>query len=68
MSDWDAILGEAALRLDPAKLDLVRAGPGSQASTRRNARSSAQTLLDPQRDPPTEPGAASHADRGQQDG
>jgi len=35
MSDWDAIFGEAALGLDLAKADLVRAGSG-QAPARRS--------------------------------
>jgi hypothetical protein len=39
MSDWDTIFGEAALGLDPAKVDLVRADSG-QAPARRSRRSS----------------------------
>ena len=46
MSDWDAIFGEAALGLDVAKADLVRADSG-QAPTRRDQRSSVQAQLDP---------------------
>lgn len=48
--DWDAILGEAALGLDLAQVDLLRAGPDSDAPTRRSKRS-VQTVLDPQWDP-----------------
>jgi hypothetical protein len=53
MSDWDAIFGEAALGLDPAKADLVLAGPG-QAPARRSQRPSAQTQPSPAR--PGRPG------------
>ena len=35
MSNWDAIFGEAALGLDPAKVELVRADSG-QAPARRS--------------------------------
>jgi hypothetical protein len=57
MSDWDAIFGEAALGLDLAKADLVRAGSG-QAPARRDQRSSGQAQLDPYRDRPTGQAAA----------
>jgi hypothetical protein len=51
MSDWDAIFGEAALGLDLAKADLVRADSG-RASARGSQRSSVQAQLDPHRDRP----------------
>jgi hypothetical protein len=57
MSDWDAIFGEAALGLDLAKADLVRAGSG-QAPARRSQRSSVQPQLDPHRDRPAGQAAA----------
>ena len=60
MSDWDAIFGEAALGLDLAKADLVRAGSG-QAPARRSQRSSGQPQLDPPRDRPAGQAAASSA-------
>jgi len=60
MSDWDAILGEAALGLDLAKADLVRADFG-QAPARRSQRSSVQAQLDPLRDRPAGQVAASSA-------
>lgn len=53
MTDWDALFGEAALGLDLAQLDLVRAGPDSRAPTCRNKRS-VETLLDSQWDPVAE--------------
>jgi hypothetical protein len=49
MSDWDAIFGDAALGLDLAKADLLRAGSG-QVPARRRQRSSVQAQLDPNRD------------------
>jgi hypothetical protein len=60
VSDWDAIFGEAALGLDPAKADLVRAGPG-QAPARRSQRPSVQAQLDPHRDRPASQAAARSA-------
>jgi hypothetical protein len=60
VSDWDAIFGEAALGLDLAKPDLVPAGSG-QAPARRSQRPSAQAPLDPHRDRPAGPAAASSA-------
>jgi hypothetical protein len=60
MSDWDAIFGEAALGLDPAKADLVLAGPG-QAPARRSQRPSVQAQPDPRRDRPAGQAAASSA-------
>jgi len=60
MSDWDAIFGEAALGLDPAKADLVLAGPG-QAPARRSQRPSVRAQLDPRRDRPAGQAAASSA-------
>jgi hypothetical protein len=60
MSDWDAILGEAALGLDLAKADLARADSG-QAPARRSQRSPVQTQLHPHRDPPAGQAAASSA-------
>jgi hypothetical protein len=62
MSDWDAIFGEAALGLDLAKADLVRADSG-RAPARRSQRSSVQPHGDPHRDRPagqaaTRPAAA----------
>jgi hypothetical protein len=60
MSDWDAIFGEAALGLDLAKADLVRADSG-QAPTRRSRRSSVQAQLGPHRDRPAGQAAASSA-------
>jgi len=66
MTDWDAIFGEAALGLDLARLDAVRADPDSEASTLRSKRT-VETLLDPQWDPSAElaatiPGLAPAAD------
>jgi len=58
MSDWDAIFGEAALGLDPAKADLVLAGSG-QAPARRIQRPSAQDQPSPRRDRPARQAAAS---------
>ena len=60
MSDWDAIFGEAALGLDLAKADLVRAGSG-QAPARRSQRPAGQAPLDPPRDRPAGQAAASSA-------
>ena len=60
MSDWDAIFGEAALGLDLAKADPVRAGSG-QAPAHRSQRSSVETQLDAQRDRPAEQAATSSA-------
>ena len=60
MSDWDAIFGEAALGLDPAKADLVLAGPG-QAPARRSQRPSAQTQPGPRPARPAGQAAASSA-------
>lgn len=57
MSNWDAIFGEAALGLDPAKVELVRADSG-QAPARRSQRSS---MPDQQRDRPAEQAATSSA-------
>ena len=37
MSDWDAIFGEVALGLDPARVDLVPAGPGEEEPDRDRA-------------------------------
>src|SRR5438552_389017 len=51
MSDWDAIFGEAALGLDPAKADLVLAGSG-QAPPRRSQRPSVQAQPGPHPDRP----------------
>jgi hypothetical protein len=59
MSDWDAIFGEAALGLDLAKADPVRAGSGPAPA--RSQRSSVQAQLDPPRDQPAGPAAASSA-------
>jgi hypothetical protein len=58
MSDWDAIFGEAALGLDPAKADLVLAGPG-QAPARRSQRPSEQAQPGPRPDRPAGQAAAS---------
>ena len=58
MSDWDAIFGEAALGLDPAKADLVLAGSG-QAPARRIQRPSAQDQPSPHRNRPARQAAAS---------
>jgi hypothetical protein len=58
MSDWDAIFGEAALGLDPAKADLVLADPG-QAPARRSQRPSVRAQLDPHPDRPARQAAAS---------
>ena len=60
MSDWDAIFGEAALGLDPAKADLVLAGPG-QAPARRSQRPSAQAEPGPRPARPAGQAAASSA-------
>jgi hypothetical protein len=60
MSDWDAIFGEAALGLDPAKADLVPAGPG-QAPARRSQRPSVQAQPGPHPDRPAGQAAASPA-------
>ena len=60
MSDWDAIFGEAALGLDPAKADLVLAGPG-QAPARRSQRPSAQAQPGPRPARPAGQAAASSA-------
>jgi hypothetical protein len=60
VSDWDAIFGEAALGLDLAKADLVRADSG-QAPARRSRRSPVQAQLDPHRDRPAGQAAASSA-------
>ena len=60
MSDWDAIFGEAALGLDPAKADLVLADPG-QAPARRSQRPSAQTQPGPRPARPAGQAAASSA-------
>jgi hypothetical protein len=60
MSNWDAIFGEAALGLDLAKADLVRAGSG-QAPARCSQRSSVQAQPHPHRDQPAEQAAASSA-------
>jgi len=60
MSDWDAIFGEAALGLDLAKADLVRAGSG-QAPARRSQRPSVQAQPDPHPDRPAGQAAASSA-------
>lgn len=60
MSDWDAIFGEAALGLDPAKADLVLAGSG-QAPARRSQRPSVQAQPDPRPDRPAEQVTASSA-------
>ena len=56
MSNWDAIFGEAALGLDPAKVELVRADSG-QAPARRSQRSS---MPDQQRDRPAEQAATTN--------
>jgi hypothetical protein len=53
MTGRDAILGEAALGLDLARVDFLRAGPGSGAPTRRGKRF-ADTVSDPRRDPSAE--------------
>jgi hypothetical protein len=60
MSDWDAIFGEAALGLDLAKADLVRAG-SAHASARRRQRPSGPAQLDPHRDQPAAQSATSSA-------
>ena len=60
MSDWDAIFGEAALGLDLAKADLVRADSG-QAPGRHSQRTSVRTQLDSQRDRPAGQAATSSA-------
>jgi hypothetical protein len=60
MSDWDAIFGEAALGLDPAKMDLVLAGSG-QAPSRRSQRPSVQAQPGPHQDRPAGQAAASSA-------
>lgn len=60
MSDWDAIFGEAALGLDPAKAGLALTGSG-QAPARRSQRPSVQAQLDPRRDRPAGQAAASSA-------
>jgi hypothetical protein len=60
MSDWDAIFGEAALGLDPAKADLVLAGPG-QAPAHRSQRPSEQAQPGPRPDRPAGQAAASSA-------
>ncbi len=60
MSDWDAIFGEAALGLDPAKADLVLAGPG-QAPARRSQRPPAQAEPGPRPARPAGQAAASSA-------
>ena len=57
MSDWDAIFGEAALGLDPAKADLVLAGPG-QAPARRSQRPPEQAQPGPRPDRPAGQAAA----------
>jgi hypothetical protein len=59
MSDWDAIFGEAALGLDLAKADPVRAGSGPAPA--RSQRSSVQAQPDPPRDRPAGLAAASPA-------
>lgn len=51
MSDWDAIFGEAALGLDLAKADLLRADSG-RAPARGSQRSSVQAQLGPPRHRP----------------
>ena len=60
MSDWDAIFGEAALGLDPAKTDLVLAGSG-QSPPRRSQRPSVQAQPGPHQDRPAGQTAASSA-------
>jgi hypothetical protein len=60
MNDWDAIFGEAALGLDPAKADLVLADSG-QAPARHSQRPSVQAQLDPHRDRPAGQATASSA-------
>lgn len=57
MSDWDAIFGEAALGLDLAKADLVRAGSGQAP----DQRSPAQAQPGPHRPRPAGQAAASSA-------
>jgi hypothetical protein len=59
MSDWDAIFGEAALGLDLAKADPVRAGSGPAPG--RGQRSSVQAEPDPPWDRPAGQAAASSA-------
>lgn len=59
MSDWDTIFGEAALGLDPANVDLVRAN-SSQAPARRT-RPPVRAQLDPPRESPIQQAVTSRA-------